>query len=101
MRHLFLFLVIALVIAGCACDSTWSISGALNTSSFSGTVSVVHLTVSGSTQITIVTLLDTRGANDFTFCGDVVSQFPMNSRVQGSYQPGTPCGTIVKITVTG
>jgi hypothetical protein len=102
MRSLVLSLVLVLLVFSCACGSDWEIRGTLNTGTFAGTVSIVHLTLSNDgTQITVVTLLNQLTANDFTFCGNVVNQFPMNSTVQGTFQPGTTCGTIVKITVTG
>lgn len=53
------------------------------------------------TQITIVTLLSNMNAHDFSFCGNVVNRFPMNSTVQGSFTPGTACGTIVQVTIIG
>lgn len=99
MRHLLVFFVLASVLAGCGCGDV-TVSGALNQSTFAGTVSIVRLTVSNDgTQVTFVTLITNMRSQDFTFCGNVVNQFPMNTSVQGSFTPGTPCGTIIKIQI--
>ncbi len=101
MRHLLALLLIAATIVTCGCGNI-DVSGGLNQSSFSGTVSIVRLTFANDgTQITLVTLINNMGSKDFNFCGNVVDQFPMNTSVQGSFTPGSPCGTIVKITITG
>lgn len=86
--------------------------GAVNvtfTSKFSqasGYVSVVHLTVvdngdGTSTTITAVTLLSSGAATTHNFCGNVVSQFPVNSWVTARFTPGTACGTLISVTLRG
>lgn len=101
MRYLIVLLLVAAVLANSGCDN-FMVAGALNRSTFNGTVSIVQLSFSNDgTQITIVTLIGNANAQDFSFCGNVVSQFPMSSTVQGSFTPGTPCGTIVQVSVIG
>jgi hypothetical protein len=101
MRYVIVLLLVAAALVNAGCDN-FMVSGALNPSTFSGTVSIVRLSIGNDgTQITFVTLLSNMNAQDFTFCGNVVNQFPMNSTVQGSFMPGTACGTIVRVTISG
>ncbi len=101
MRHAAFLLLIATVVASSGCGNV-TITGALQPASFVGTVSIVRLTVTNDgTQVTFVTLISNTTSQDLTFCGNVVSQFPMNSTVQGSFTPGTICGTVVRVTITG
>ncbi len=101
MRYLVYLLLAAMLLGSCACDN-FQIIGAINTGSFSGTVSIVRLTAaSDGTQITFVTLVNNASSQDYDFCGNVVSQFPINTLVQGSFRPGTTCSTILRITVSG
>jgi len=101
MRYVFVLLLAVSILVSVGCENTM-LSGALNRSSFAGTVSIVRLSVSNNgTQFTFVTLLNTMSSQDFNFCGNVVSQFPMNTPVQGSFTPGNTCGTIVSVSVMG
>ncbi len=96
-------LVVALAVSAwcCGCGNVM-VSGGLNQSTFAGTVSIVRLTLTNDgTQVTLVTLTEGMSAKDFTFCGNVVSQFPMHTTVQGSFTPGTKCSTVVRVTVSG
>jgi hypothetical protein len=66
----------------------------------SGLVTVVHLSItSGGSSITVVTFAAGGTANSVNFCGDQRSQFPMNQFVQASFNPGTPCATLIAIVV--
>lgn len=101
MRKLLVLVLLTFILGGCGCDN-FQVMGGLNQTSFAGTVSIVRLTVTGNgTQVTFVTLVTTSGSQDFTFCGNLVNQFPMQSSVQGSFTPGTQCGNIVRITIVG
>jgi hypothetical protein len=92
-------LLIALLAMLPGCGATF-IGGALNTTTVVGTVSIVRLSVSGDgTQFTFVTLVQTSGSQDFNFCGNQVSQFPMNTMVTARFTPGTPCNSVVRVTI--
>src|SRR3954452_16890331 len=102
MRGLVALLILALVIGTCSCDGVF-VAGFVNHNnlqSVSGTVSVVHLVVTnGGVQVTIVTLVQTVGPQDFRFCGNVVPQFPMNMAVTVNFTPGTACDSNVAVVV--
>lgn len=101
MRFLLSIFLACTLLSAAGCDNV-TIMGAINTGTFSGTVSVVRLTAGNDgTQITFVTLVNAGTSQDFDFCGNVVPQFPMNGIVQGSFTPGTTCKTIVRIVITG
>jgi len=62
----------------------------------SGLVTVVHLsTTSGGSAITVVTFAAGGAANIVNFCGDQRAQFPLNQFVEASFNPGTPCATLI------
>jgi hypothetical protein len=50
-------------------------------------------------QVTVVTLQQPLGFTTSTFCGNFVSQFPMNSFVDVDFTRGDACSTIVNIVV--
>jgi|RhiMetdeSRZDD1v2_1073273.scaffolds.fasta_scaffold164660_2 hypothetical protein len=64
---------------------------------FTGLVSIVQLSnVSNNgtfISVTIVTFLQSGTSSTFTFCGNVVNQFPVNTMVQVNFNPGNPCAT--------
>jgi uncharacterized protein YceK len=98
-----LVLVSSLLLAGCGAIV---VRGALNqgsTVTASGVVSVVRLTFAsddkgGSITVTVVTLLQTGSAQDLTFCGSQVSQFPMDAFVTAKFTTGTTCSTLLTVT---
>ena len=99
MRHARALLIAILIIGSVGCDSFYFSS---NTQSFSGTVSVVRLSVTGDgTQTTFVTLIGTSGAQDYNFCGNLVNQFPLSTSVQGTFTPGPSCGAVVSVHIVG
>ncbi len=101
MRYLVSLFLTVIVLGNCACDN-FQIIGAINTGTFCGTVTIVRLTADNNgTQVTFVTLVNGPTSKDYGFCGNVVSQFPINSVVQGSFTAGTACSTIVRITISG
>ena len=102
MKRLLCLLVFgSLLLTGCG---TIIVRGALNdTTSVSGTVSIVNLSVASdgngaSITVTVVTLLQTGTAQTLTFCGSQVSQFPMDTFVTARFTPGTTCSTIVSVS---
>ena len=108
MKYLLSLLVVAcLALAGCG--GTVTVQGAINsgapatkgvnnTSTASGTVSIVHLSfTSDSQQVTVVTLVQSGSAQTLTFCGSQVSQFPMNTFVSASFTAGTSCNALVSV----
>jgi hypothetical protein len=44
--------------------------------------------------VTVVTFLLSGTATTQTFCGNFVSQFPVNTMVRVNFSPGTPCATV-------
>ena len=82
------------------------VQGAINfPTTASGFVSIVHFTFvadgNGSqTSVTVVTLLSSGSAQELTFCGSHVSDFPMNTVVTAKYTQRTPCSTLISVTVS-
>lgn len=75
-----------------------SSNGDVSFATISGTVSVVQLTVvDGDVQVTIVTLISGGFGNINNFCGNVVTQFPMQTFVTVHFTPGTPCNRVVQV----
>ena len=98
-----MLLGLSLLLMGCG---SIRISGALNSANVSvvsGTVSIVQFTAIFNNKdtlidVTVVTLLVPVGTNTFTFCGNQVSQFSMNSSVQVSFTPSTQaCADLVAV----
>jgi len=105
MRTLGLACLFSLVLLSTSCGNVF-ISGSLGggNQTVSGTVSIVQLTVivdgnNVSTQVTIVTLLHSLGASNFTFCGDQRVQFPPNRFAQATFTPGPTCSTLLHVVI--
>lgn len=64
----------------------------------SGTVSIVQLTIINGGQFTVVTLLNMGTAQTFTFCGNVVAQFPMNTPVKVDFKRNGSCDIVLQVT---
>lgn len=101
-RLLALLLVFFLV----GCSGFVFVSGGLPGNSFttfSGLVSVVHLSSIPNNgtfiSVTIVTLLQSGRSSNFTFCGNVVNQFPIDAMVRVNFAPATPCSTIQTVVI--
>jgi len=96
-------LLTALLGPGCG---TVIVRGAINLpATASGFVSIVHFTFvsdgeGGQTSVTVVTLLSAGSAQELTFCGTQVSQFPMNTVVTVKYTQGPNCSTLISVTVS-
>lgn len=103
-----LVLLVALVTILTSCGGV-SVSGdfdagAAGTNTISGKVSIVHLTYisdakGGSTTVTVVTLLQDWSAQELTFCGSQVSEFPMNAVVSANYTAGSMCSTLNSVKI--
>ena len=69
-----------------------------------GTVSSVQVSSipgnGGFILVTFVTLQANGFPNQFTFCDDHASQFPMNTSVTVNFNPGQNCNQIV-VVITG
>ncbi len=84
MKSLVSVLVLfCILLSGCGTVSggAYFDSGGANTSTISGTVSIVHLTYAYDGKgnlitVTVITLLQRKGAQDLTFCGSQVTSFP-------------------------
>ncbi len=99
MRAIVALLLCLLLITLTGCGATF-VGGVLNTTTVTGTVSIVRLTVTGNgTQVTFVTLIQMPGSQDFNFCGNQVNQFPINTRVEARFTPGTPCNSGVSVVI--
>ena len=103
LAQVFLLFLLALVIG---CGSSFHVSGALNAPNMTvaaGTVSFVQFTAifdnnGALVNVTVVTLATPPMLNTFTFCGNQVSQFMMNSAVQVSFTSGTStCSNLVSV----
>lgn len=85
----------------CSCGN-FMIQGAINTNAqtANGMVSFVQLTfVNGDVQVTIVTLQNSFGASNFTFCGDQTSQFPVNDQVKATFTAAQPCSNLLNVVI--
>ncbi|MFB3915235.1 MAG: hypothetical protein ACE14M_00780 [Terriglobales bacterium] len=98
--HVALVLLLAWSLVSCG-GGTFFFSTGDNGTTFlttSGTVSIVHLTViDGDVLVTVVTLISGGFGTTNNFCGDVVSQFPMQTFVTVHFTPGNPCNTVVQV----
>jgi hypothetical protein len=107
VKHFLSFLLATcwvVTLAGCG---NIFIRGAINpgSSSVSGTVSVVQLSVvigdGGSmVDVTFVTFLQDGTSSTIGFCGDERSRFPVEQSIRASFTPGQTCASIVTIVIT-
>ena len=102
VRLLTVLFFLSLLLLSFGCSGVFFVGGAINPGmqTVSGLVTVVHLSITSSgSSITMVTLAADGAANTINFCGDRRSQFPMSQFVQASFNPGTPCATLITIVV--
>jgi hypothetical protein len=87
----------------CGCGAVVRVQGALplGVENVSGLVSGIQVTTiqNGTMIVTIVTFKETPGFTTTTFCGNLLSQFPVNSFAQVNFQPGQFCSTVVVIVI--
>jgi hypothetical protein len=50
-------------------------------------------------SVTFVTLLHSGSASNFTFCGNMAGQFPVNKNVRVDFTPGSPCSSAQTVVV--
>jgi hypothetical protein len=99
MRTLIAVLLAALLSLLPGCDAVF-VAGFVSTSTVTGTVSIVGLTVTDfGTQVTFVTLVQSTITHDFNFCGNVVNQFPIGSTVRVNFTPGTSCSSNLVVVI--
>ncbi len=99
MRRIVTLLLLGSVLALQGCGDVF-VGGILNPSTATGSVSIVRLTSSGDgTQMTFVTLIQNSTSQDFNFCGNVVDRFSVGSNVQVRFSPGTPCDSLISISI--
>jgi hypothetical protein len=106
MWHILSLVVVSSLLLS-ACGGVVVVRGAINfePAIASGVVSIVHLTFVAtpngkSDTVTVVTLLQTGSAQDLTFCGSQVTQFPVNMFVTAKYTQGQPCSTLISVVAT-
>jgi hypothetical protein len=102
MRRLAAVLLLVFSVGGCGGVTSFGIFTNFEHARTSGVVSIVHFTVisgPGRTlvDVTVVTLVQDGFSNTNTFCGDVRDQFPMNSFVNVTFNPGNICNTVVQV----
>jgi len=103
-RLMALLILLSLLLTGCG---TVVVRGALNGDNSvvaSGVVSIVRLAFAAdgngsSITVTVVTLVQSGAAQDLTFCGSQVSQFPMNAFVTARFTTGSACSNLLTVTV--
>ena len=96
MKRLLAVLLIGLVGCGGIVIQSDGVLGG-GTTSFSGFVSIVQLSSIAHNgtfiSVTVVTLLHSGTATHLTFCGNMASQFPVNTSVRVDFVSATPCST--------
>jgi hypothetical protein len=95
-------LVSVTLVSGCG-NVFFRASFNANQQTASGLVSVVQLTFvsdnNGQIQVTIVTLQNSFGASDFTFCGDQTGQFPVQNNGQAVFVSAQPCSNLKNVVI--
>ncbi|MBZ5704920.1 MAG: hypothetical protein LAN63_06165 [Acidobacteriia bacterium] len=101
-RLLSALLVVSLLLLCSSCGNIF-VRGAINFSTISGFVSVVHLTTvidgNASVVVTFVTFLQQGTSSTIGFCGDQTSQFPLSQMVTTNFNPGQPCATLIVVII--
>ncbi len=104
MRRLGLVSLLFLVLLASGCGTVF-IGGFFNpyTQTASGVISFVQVTIVSngnvSTEVTVVTLVNSSVGSNFTFCGDQQAQFPMNNFATATFNPGQPCSTLLTVVI--
>ncbi len=104
MRRLGLIGLLSLILLVSGCGTVF-IGGSFNpyTQTASGVISFVQVTLvwngNVSTQVTVVTLVNSSTRSNFTFCGDQQEQFPMNNFATATFNPGQPCSTLLTVVI--
>lgn len=97
----FVLLLTTCLVVHVACGDIF-VRGAINPGiqSTTGTISIVQLNAgTDGVSITVITLTENNTANTLNFCGDQRSLFPVRQQVQISFRPGTPCASVLTVSV--
>lgn len=101
MKLLLVLLLIGL--AGCSGFIFVSNLPATGATSVVGFVSIVQLgTVvhnGAFVSVTFVTFLHSGTSTNLTFCGNLASQFRLNTNMHVDFTPGTPCATARQVII--
>ncbi len=105
-RLLPVFLALVLLLTSAGCGNIF-VRGAIEPgfSTVNGVVSIVQLgngiaVDGGAVQITFVTFLFEGTSSTVGFCGNQVSQFPVDQTVRTQFTPGQPCATVIVVVIT-
>ena len=106
MKRLLSVLLVACLVVVCGGCGDIFIRGALQPgfSTVSGSVSIVQLgtMISGkgtTVQVTFVTFLQNGTSSTIGFCGDQLSQFPIDQMVRADFTLGQTCDSIVVVII--
>ena len=94
-------LIVALILATAGCGGAAFYVSPANGDIFfaTGTVTDVQLAIStGGVVTTVITLNNGGVVTIFTFCGNVVPQFPPNQLVNASYRQSSGCDVVVQVS---
>ncbi len=99
-------IIVLLALSLCGCGAMIGTGGAATPGQLSvvkGTVSSVQLSSvpsnGGLTQVTFVGFQTNFATSQMAFCGNTVSQFPMNTMVTVNFNPGQDCNVIAVVVV--
>ena len=103
MRQLLILLLVPLLGCGAVSFRANTLLPS-NTVVVTGLVSIVQFTtVVDNTgivvDVTVVALQQFGVASNFTFCGNQVNVFPLNTVAQVAFVPGQQCGTVVQVSL--
>ncbi len=106
MNRLLVLAVLAFVLPlAPGCGTNFVIRGALNSQVISGNVGSVQVSFIDNGEvlvtITVVTFVQEGASSTMNFCGDQSSQFVPGDFVQASFTPGTPCNSVLQVSVNG
>ena len=105
MKRLLSTLLIACVALACSSCGNVDINGAINPgSTITGFVTGVQLSSviggNGNTvEVTFVTFFFEGTSSTIGFCGNQLTQFPLNQTMQVNFTPGQTCAAIIVIII--
>jgi uncharacterized protein YceK len=97
-------IVLLLVLAGCGQISASFVSNPGFPTSVTGTIIAVHVqSTSGPNgvlnTVTVVAIQSVSTTNNFNFCGNQQSLFPLNQQVRVDFNSGVSCATLIAVVV--
>ncbi len=98
------FLLAALLLIGCGATFVGFAWDPYGTATFTGVVSVVHVTVINDgtgalITISAVTLVTEGTPTTLNLCGDQSDRFPISQTVRAKVSSGSPCSTLVAVVI--